>query len=270
MKETDLKDLMKAGIHFGHKGSIRHPRMKKYLYGAKNGVDAIDISQTAQKLKEAAEYLTETVARGGEVLFVGTKPQARVIIEKYAKEAGVSFVTERWLGGTLTNHKEIFGLVKKLENRISDSKKTDYETKYTKKERLVFSEEMVKLEKNIGGIVDMRKIPSVIFIASVRNEKTPMKEAILKNVPIVGVCDSNANPDNIKKIIPANDDAIKSIELVVSQMAEAVKQGRAEYEAYQADMETKKVADAKQKEIKEKVAEIKKAKKEEEEKKEDK
>ncbi|HOY56119.1 MAG TPA: 30S ribosomal protein S2 [bacterium] len=228
MKNVELKSLMQAGVHFGHKSVNWNPKMGPFLYGTKAGVHIFNLEKTKSQLEEAYEFIKKTVAGGGTVLFVGTKPQAKDIVRKYAAEAGMPFVTERWLGGTLTNFVEINKLVKKLNHLIQSSNHEDYEQKYTKKERLIFSEEMVALEKTIGGIVTLLKLPDVIFVASVKADKIAVTEAIKTNVKIVGICDSNTNPDKVDYVVPANDDALKSIELLAAYFAAAVKAGKEE------------------------------------------
>ena len=229
MQKIELKDLMKAGIHFGHRPSAWCPKMEPFLFGSKSGVHVINLEKSKEQLEKNAAFVRSIVGSGGTILFVGTKPQAKEIIKSYAIKVEMPYVVERWLGGTLTNFKEIFGLVKKLQRLTKESQQDDYEEKYTKKERLVFSQEMTKLEKDIGGISGMTKLPEAIFITSVRDEKTAVRESIRKDVPIIGVCDSNANPEGINHIIPANDDAVKSIEFVVKYITFAIEEGKKDY-----------------------------------------
>jgi small subunit ribosomal protein S2 len=229
MQKIELKDLMKAGIHFGHRSSAWCPKMEPFLFGTKSGVHIINLEKTKEQLEKTAAFVQSIVGSGGKILYVGTKPQAKGVIKSCAIQVGMPYVVERWLGGSLTNFKEIFGLVKKLQRLIKDSEQGDYEEKYTKKERLVFSQEIKKLEKDIGGISDMSKLPEAIFITSVRDEKTSVSESVKKEIPIIGVCDSNASPENINHIIPANDDAVKSIDYVVKYITNAIEEGKKEY-----------------------------------------
>ncbi len=229
MQKIELKDLMKAGIHFGHRSSAWCPKMEPFLFGTKSGIHIINLEKSKEQFEKVAAFVQSVVGSGGTILYVGTKPQAKEIVKKYAIQVEMPYVTERWLGGSLTNFKEIFGLVKKLQRLTKESQQDDYEEKYTKKERLVFSQEIKKLEKDIGGISDMSKLPDAIFITSVRDEKTAVSESTKKEIPIIGVCDSNANPENIGHIVPANDDAVKSIEYVVKYITDAIEEGKKEY-----------------------------------------
>lgn len=219
------KELMKAGLHFGHKPENWHPKMANFIYGQKNGVHIIDLIKSRQKMSGALEFVKKIVSDGGKILFVGTKIQAKEIVKKYAMESNMPYVEEKWLGGTITNFKVINGLVKKLENLENQATKEDYEKKYTKKERLEFSLEIEHLRKNVEGIRNLTSLPKAIFLTSAKHEKTALLEARKKNIPLVAVCDSNANPDDVDYPIPGNDDAIKAIELVTSLIAQAVKEG---------------------------------------------
>lgn len=226
MKNITEKDLFKAGAHFGHKTATWHPKMKPFIHGQKNGVHVFDLSKTKQALEEVSKIVEKTVAEGKQILFVGTKVQAKKIVEKYATLSDMPFVTERWLGGTLTNFKVINGMVKEL-NRLKKQEKTEeYIKKYNKKERLEFSNEIERLEKIIGGIKNMDKIPGLIFVSSARYEKTPLKEAKLVNISSISICDSNTNPEKVDYPIPANDDSLKTIEMIVKVVAEAVEEGK--------------------------------------------
>ncbi len=232
------KELLKAGLHFGHKTSKWNPKMAPYIYGVKNGIHIFDLEKTQQTLEVALKAVEDTVARGGVLLFLGTKKQARKIIEKYAQEVDMPYVVERWIGGMITNFAEINKLVKKLEQLEKRSQEEDYERKYTKKERLLFKDEMDNLRKNIGGIRNLKKIPDLVYVVGVRDEKTAIKELKAKGVKSVGVVDSNANPDKVTYPIAANDDAIKSIELITSLVAEAVKSGVKKVKAAEVDKAT--------------------------------
>jgi small subunit ribosomal protein S2 len=226
----ELKELMASGLHFGHKPTSRNPKMSQFLFGQKGGVYVFDLEKTRAALSLACERVERIVALGGIVLFVGTKPQAKEIVKKYAIESGMPFVTERWLGGTLTNFNEIRGLVKKWERLTKDASLPDYEQKYTKKERLLFSEEIKDLETSVGGIIILNKLPDLVFVAGVHENIIAVKEAAKREVPVVGVCDSNTNPEDVDYVIPGNDDAVKAIELVASLIAKSVQEGKKELE----------------------------------------
>ncbi len=223
-KIPDLLTMLKSGVHFGHQLGKRHPKMEPYIFTAKNGVHIINLEKTQEKLAEALAFVQKIVANGGTILFLGTKKQAQPIIAKYAKECGMPYITERWLGGTMTNFPEISRVVRKLTD-LKKKKVTGQLEKYTKKEQLDFDKEIEKLDKMVGGIEGMNKAPDAIFICDVRKEKTAVEEAVKKNIPIVAMCDTNVNPEKINYPIPANDDAIKSIELITNLVCEAIKEG---------------------------------------------
>jgi len=223
----DLMLLLKSGVHFGHQVSRRHPKMKPYIFMSKNGFHIINIEETQVKLKEALDFIRKVVSNGGTILFLGTKKQAKAIVTKYAKECGMPYVTERWLGGTFTNFSAISKIINKYKT-LNEQKAKGELDKYTKKERLEIDREIEKLDKIVGGVVTMNKIPDVVFVCDIRKEKTAVREAARKNVPIVAMCDTNVNPEIVTYPIPANDDAVKSIELITSLVAEAVKEGKKE------------------------------------------
>lgn len=221
----DLMTMLKSGVHFGHQQSKRNPKMKPYIFTAKSGFHIIDLEQTQVKLAEALEYIKKIVANGGTILFLGTKRQAQPIVKKYAQECGMPFVTERWLGGTFTNFVEISRVIKRL-TKLKKDKADGSLDKYTKKEQLEFSRETEKLENIVGGIEILSKVPEAIFVIDVKKEKTAVAEAQKKNIPIIALCDTNVNPDKITYPIPANDDAVKSIDLITSLVAQAVAEGK--------------------------------------------
>jgi len=225
MKITE-KDLLKAGVHFGHKPSSWHPRMSDFIFTQKNNIHIIDLTKTKEKLEQALEFVKKITTENKQILFVGTKIQAKEIIEKYAQECEMPFVNQKWLGGTLTNFKVINGLVRKLEKLEAQAKQEDYEQKYKKKERHIFDVEMRRLTKMIKGIRLMKQIPGAIFIASAREQKTAIREANNKNVPIIAICDTNTNPLKVTYPIPANDDAVRSIELITKLISDEIKKNK--------------------------------------------
>lgn len=223
----DLLTMLKAGVHFGHQQGRRHPKMKPYIFTVKSGFHIINLELTQEKLAEALAFVKKLVSNGGTVLFLGTKKQAQPIIVKYAKDCQMPYVIERWLGGTFTNFPEISRVVKKF-TELKRKKAAGQLDKYTKKEKLEFDREIAKLEKMVGGIESLAKVPDALFVCDVKKEKTAVSEAIRRNIPIVAICDTNVNSDKINYCIPANDDAIKSIDLITGLVAQAVKEGAEE------------------------------------------
>ncbi len=222
------KDLLDAGVHFGHQVRRWHPSMEPYIYSVKKNLHIIDLEHTEKGLKEACEFLYNTAANGGQIIFVGTKKQAREIVEIEAKRSGALFVTERWLGGTITN----FDVIKKKMKRLVDltRKREQGELNhYTKKERLLIDREIEKLQNSVGGLVGMRSIPAALVVIDAKREKTAIKEAHNANSKIIGLVDTNTNPEKIDIVIPGNDDAIKSIAIIVKALADAVEAGYKEY-----------------------------------------
>ncbi|RMD50907.1 30S ribosomal protein S2 [Candidatus Parcubacteria bacterium] len=225
-KIPSLEDLLKAGVHFGHRTSKWHPKMQPYIFGEKEGVHIIDIEQTQSALEKALPAVEEMVAAGQEIVFVGTKPQAQRIIEKYALEAGVPYVSERWLGGTFTNFGEIQKLVKKFID-LRDKRDKGELKKYTKLEQLQFDRKIDELDEKIGGLVLLKKAPAMVYIVDVKHDKTALMEAKKKGITVVALADTNINPELIDYPIPANDDAVGSITLITKLIAEAAKVGKA-------------------------------------------
>lgn len=220
-----LLDLLKAGAHFGHRPSKRHPKMEPYLYTERDNVNIINLEQTQVKLKDALDFAKEVAKKNGVILFIGSKRQAKAIVKKYAEEIGMPYVIERWVGGTFTN----FGNIIKLINKLKDweNKKLQGEfSKYTKKEQLDFEKEINRLNLLVGGIRNLTKLPEAIYLIDLKKEKTALMEAQKMNVPIIAITDSNVNPSGVNYPIPANDDATKTIEMITSLITEAVKEGR--------------------------------------------
>ncbi len=229
MNLPSVEEMLKTGMHFGHRTSKWHPKMEPFIFGSRKGVHIIDLRKTRIRLGEALEYLKKQVSEGKTILLVGTKMQVKNTLKKTAEETGLPYVASKWLGGFLTNFPVIRNLVRKFKDlkEKRDSGKLD---KYTKKERLNFDREIAKLETNVGGLVSLTKTPDVIFIWDIKKEKTAFTEALKKKIPIVAVCDTNVNPDGVKYIIPANDDASKGIKLVMNLVKEAIEEGKAEAE----------------------------------------
>ncbi|MFA5188031.1 MAG: 30S ribosomal protein S2 [Patescibacteria group bacterium] len=220
-KIPDILELLKAGAHFGHQSSRWHPKMEPYIFGVRNGVHIIDLEKTAQKLQEAQDFIKKVVSNNGTILFLGTKRQVQPILEREAKRCGMPYISQRWIGGFLTNFPVVIKLTKKYKDLVKKRDSGEL-SKYTKKEQINFEKEIAKLESMVYGVKDIEKIPDVIFIWDVKTEKTAVKESKVKHVPIIGICDTNTNPEDIACVIPINDDATKTIELVMTYIADCV------------------------------------------------
>lgn len=224
--KIELMDMLKAGVHFGHKKSKKHPKMDEYIFAVRNGISIIDLSKTKFKLGEAMDFVKKISSNGGIVLFVGTKRQASNIIKDAATRCEMPYVSERWLGGTFTNFEKILIGKKRLESLIVQKESGELERKYTKKEVQEIGREMKRLEIKFGGIKKMNKIPDAIFIVDIEEEETAVLEANKIGVPIIAITDSNTNPSTVNYPIPSNDDAIRSIELVTNAIADAIIEGK--------------------------------------------
>ncbi len=224
-----LLEMLQAGVHFGHQVSRWHPKMKPYLFTERNGVHVINLEMTAEKVKEAMAVVTEMVANGKVIVFVTTKPQGKEVVRAAAIDCGMPYLVERWVGGLLTNFTEIKKLIKKY-NMLKTQQANGELERYTKKEQLEIAKSLTKMDITLAGLATLEKMPDALFIASVQREKTAVTEAVSMRVPIIGICDSNANPDKVDHIIPANDDAVNAITMIVGLMAEAVKEGKKEAE----------------------------------------
>ncbi len=226
MAIVSMKALLETGVHFGHRTRRWNPKMKPYIFTERNGIHILDLQQTIVLLEEAYEVVRDTVADGGEVLFLGTKRQAQDTIAREAARAGQPYVNVRWLGGTLTNWQTIkqrIDFLDKLENRRDAG---DFDL-LKKTERLRIEREIAKLDLRLGGIRKMKNVPALLFVVDVNNEETAVHEANILGIPVIGVVDTNADPDPIEYLIPSNDDAIRSIKLLTSKMADAALEGMA-------------------------------------------
>lgn len=228
-QQPSLIDLLKAGAHFGHQASKWHPRMKEYIFGERNGIHIINLEETQKMLDEAAQFAKKTAARGGVVLFVGTKKQAASIVEVAAKACNMPYVHNRWLGGTLTNFASISQTLRRFKDLKRRQEKGEL-SKYTKFEQLKLGEQIKLMEQSVGGIQDLTRIPDAVFIFDIRKDKTALTEAVSRGVKVIAVCDTNVNPTDVNYPIAANDDAIKTIELIATHMSEAIKEGHDEWE----------------------------------------
>jgi small subunit ribosomal protein S2 len=225
MSNITMKELLEAGVHFGHQTKRWNPKMKPYIFGARNGIYIIDLQKTVRLFKSAQNFVVDAARSGETFLFVGTKKQAQDSIAEEAQRCGMHFVNHRWLGGMLTN----FSTVKQSIERLKrlDAMFTDNAFEgYTKKETLQMEKERQKLEKTLGGIKGMSKVPGVVFIVDPKNEEIAVQEAKKLGVQVVAIVDTNCDPDSIDYIIPGNDDAIRAIRLLTSKMADAILEGR--------------------------------------------
>jgi len=225
MAYVNMKELLEAGVHFGHQTKRWNPKMKTYIFGAKNGIYIIDLQQTVRMFKTAYDFIVDTVSTGKSVLFVGTKKQARESIYEEANRCEMYYVHNRWLGGMLTNYQTIKKSIDRL-NYLNTIKNDDSINLFPKKERLKLEKERVKLDSTLGGIRTMKGIPGVIFVVDIKNESIAVREAKRLNIPVVAIVDTNCDPDDIDYIIPGNDDAIRSIRLIASRVADACLEGR--------------------------------------------
>jgi small subunit ribosomal protein S2 len=225
-----IKELLEAGVHFGHQTRRWNPKMKRFIFDSRNGIHIIDLTQTLQQLTEVCEHLGNIVRNGGNVLFVGTKKQAQQAIKDAAISCGQPYVTERWLGGTLTNMKTVrrsIGRMNEIEKMFEDGSINQF----GKKEQSSLNRQRERLVRNLGGIREMTKFPEAIFIVDVKREHNAVAEARRLKIPLIAIADTNCNPDYVDMPIAGNDDAIRSIRLLLSVITEAVTQARAEYEA---------------------------------------
>jgi small subunit ribosomal protein S2 len=225
MARVEMKELLEAGVHFGHRVKRWHPKMRSFIFTERNGIHIIDIQQTVKRLEATAELLREDVSNGGTLLFVGTKKQAQQNVAEAAERCGMPYVNQRWLGGTLTNFRTIrqrIDYLIDLEQRFASG---EFE-KLTKKEVLVLERKMAKLNRRLGGIKNMDRLPSMVFITDIRREYIAVKEANKLGIPIIGMVDTNCDPTPIDHVIPANDDAIRSIKFMANKLADAVIDGQ--------------------------------------------
>jgi len=230
MAEVSMKQLLEAGVHFGHQTSRWNPKMKPYIFGARNGIYIIDLQQTVKLLQDAYGFVRDLAANGGSMLLVGTKKQAQDAVLEEAERCGMYYVSNRWLGGTLTNFqtiKQSVDRLRKLEEMLEDEKMTEA---LKKRELLELSREKDRLVHTLGGIKTMRKLPDALFIIDTIKEDIAVKEANKLGIPVVAVVDTNCDPDMIDHRIPGNDDAIRAIRLFCAAMADAVLEGRSLYE----------------------------------------
>jgi small subunit ribosomal protein S2 len=234
-----MKQLLEAGVHFGHQTRRWNPKMKRYIFTERNGIYIIDLQKTVKKVEEAYNFTKNLAADGGKILFVGTKKQAQDSVKEEAERSGMYYVNQRWLGGTLTNFETIQKRIKRLKDIEKMQENGTFDV-LPKKEVVQLKKELERLEKFLGGIKEMKELPDALFIIDPRKERIAVAEARKLNIPIIGIVDTNCDPDEIDVVIPANDDAIRAVKLLTSKMADAIleaKQGEesAETEAKEAE-----------------------------------
>ncbi len=246
-----LKDLFDAGLHFGHQTKRWNPKMKPYIFDKRNGIHIIDLTQTVTYIDEAAEFIKKTVLEGKKILFVATKKQAQELVKQAAEECGQYYMTERWLGGTLTNAQTIRGSVKRMKILQALGAKNGGVLSVHKQENSMLRRELAKLEKNLTGIAEMDQKPGAIFIVDAVRELNAVKEAARLEIPIVAITDTNADPDPIDYVIPGNDDSVRGIELIVNGIVKVIKEADAEYSRVAAEAAAKRDQERKEREDKE-------------------
>ena len=229
MSNLSMKDFLKAGVHFGHQTNFWNPRMKPYIFGVNNGVYIINLQKTLDLTKLACDYIVNMTQEGKKILFVGTKKQARSIIEREAKRADVFYVNSRWLGGMLTNYQTVRSSIDRLK-KLEEMSETEEWKLRTKRERSNIEREASHLRKSLGGIQNMKKLPDLLFVVDPLNEHIAVKEAKKLNIPIVAIVDTNCDPSDIDYVIPGNDDSVRSIDLFVKLIADSCIKGGAMYE----------------------------------------
>jgi small subunit ribosomal protein S2 len=224
-KVPSLKEMLDAGMHFGHSKSKWNPKMEPYIFTSRNGVHIIDLTKSQEKLEVALEFIANLANEKKQVLFVGTKKQAKAKIAEIASEINMPYVNEKWPGGALTNFGVFRRSIKKYNDLLAEKAQGKLD-KYTKWERVVFERQIEKLEKKVKGLTNLNKLPDALFVWDVKKEKIAILEAKKKNIPIIAVCDTNVDPNSVNYPIPANDDALKTIELILNSVKNAVEEGQ--------------------------------------------
>jgi small subunit ribosomal protein S2 len=230
MSVISMKQLLEAGVHFGHQTRRWNPKMKKYIFTERNGIYIIDLQKTVKKVEEAYNFVKELAANGGKILFVGTKKQAQESVKEEAERCGMFYVNQRWLGGTLTNFVTIQKRIKRLKEIEKMAEDGIFDV-LPKKEVIRLKKEQERLEKFLGGIKEMKELPDALFVIDPRKERIAVAEARKLNIPIIGIVDTNCDPDEIDYVIPANDDAIRAVKLLTSKIADAVLEAKQGEEA---------------------------------------
>jgi small subunit ribosomal protein S2 len=230
MAEVGIKELLEAGVHFGHQTRRWNPRMRRFIFGEREGIHIIDLLQTEELLRQATEFVTEVAAKGGVVLFVGTKKQARDSVEEWAEKCGMPYVNRRWLGGLLTNFHTIRKRIQRL-HELRELKEGGRLDLLPTKERMSMEAELRKLEFNLGGVADMQRIPDAVIVIDLKTEEIALREAERLEIPIIGLVDSNCDPSPVRYVIPGNDDAIRSCDLIVGALGSSIEGAAAAWRA---------------------------------------
>ncbi|MBN1168494.1 30S ribosomal protein S2 [Candidatus Woesebacteria bacterium] len=225
--EVSLKELIQSGAHYGHQAKRWNPKMEEYIYGVQDGVHLFDLIKTKEALEEALAEITKYIKEGKKILLLGTKKQAKEKIEKVAKENGVYFVSERWLGGTFTNFDQMKKSLRKLSDMRTKMEQGEYKDR-TKKERLLIEREIARLERFFGGISGMEAVPDMLIVIDIKREKAAIREATMKGITTVGIVDSNSDPTSVDYPIPMNDDATKALDYVIDLFGQAIEEGKGE------------------------------------------
>jgi small subunit ribosomal protein S2 len=225
-KLPELVDMLHAGMHFGHRATRWHPKIKPYLFGERQGIHVFNLELTQQKLGEALDFVKQMAAQNKQVVFVGTKRQAQAIVKREAERCGMPYITERWIGGLVTNFEEIGKRLEQYRKMIVDRENGGWD-KYTKKERVVLEDEFQKKHKMFSGLTALKRMPDSMFFVDIRTEKTGVTETLVKKIPTLAITDTNVNPELVTYAIPSNDDAVKAIELVTMLLADAILEGKA-------------------------------------------
>lgn len=225
IKIPTIEEMLKAGMHFGHRTSKWHPKMAPFIFTSRNGVHIFDLAKSKNLLQVALTQIENAVAEGKVILLVGTKTQVKDQLKAIAQKTGVPYVSEGWLGGSLTNFSVVKKAIRKYKT-LCEERESGKLGKYTKKERLEFDREIARLEKKVGGLASLNKAPDLIFIWDIKEEKTALMEARSKRIPVIAICDTNVNPDKVDYVIPANDDATKTIKLILALVEQAIEAGQ--------------------------------------------
>ena len=233
MSTSLVRQLLEAGVHFGHQTKRWNPKMKRFIFGSRSGIYIIDLEKTEQHLQAAGDFLEDLAAKGQRVLFIGTKKQAKPILEEEAKRSGMPYVINRWLGGTMTNFLTIKANIDRLRT-LRKQRADGFFERISKKDAKRLSRQLERLEESFSGLADLDRLPGCLFVVDIKREEIAVREANRLNIPIVAICDTNADPDLITYPIPGNDDAIRAIKLITSLIAERLLAGRRRFEAQQA------------------------------------